>query len=106
MLPEERGAAEGLVKHARENLPNLFKPGEIILTLGAPGEAPKGLHSTGSSIFNRAWTFFGVACLYLPVTKGPNGLPIGIQLVDPLNDEARLLNAGHWCARALGLTIT
>ena len=104
--PEERGAAEGLVKHARENLPNLFKPGEIILTLGAPGEAPKGLHSTGSSIFNRAWTFFGVACLYLPVTKGPNGLPIGIQLVDPLNDEARLLNAGHWCARALGLTIT
>ena len=104
--PEERGAAEGLVKHVRENLPALFKPGEIILTLGAPGEAPKGLHSTGSSIFNRAWTFFGVACLYLPVTKGPNGLPIGIQLVDPLNDEARLLAAGHWCARTLGLTIT
>ena len=104
--PEERGVAEGLVKHARENLPNMFEPGEILLTLGAPGEAPKGLHSTGSSIFNRAWTFFGVACLYLPITKGPNGLPIGIQLVDPLNDEARLLAAGHWCARALGLPIT
>lgn len=103
--PEERGDAEGLLKHARSNLPNMFEPGEILLTPGAPGEAPKGLNSTGDSMFNRAWTFLGTACLYLPVTKGPNGLPIGIQLVDPLNDEGRLIAAGRWCAETLGLDL-
>ena len=103
--PEERGEAEGLLKHCRENLPKSFEPGEIILTLGAPGEAPKGLTSTGNSVFNRGWTFLGWPCLYLPVTKGPNGLPIGIQLVDPHGDEARLLAAGRWCATALELDL-
>ncbi|MBC26654.1 MAG: hypothetical protein CMM41_05525 [Rhodospirillaceae bacterium] len=101
--PEERGEAEGLLKYARENLSEIFKDGQIILTPGAPGEAPKGIGSTGSSIFNRSWTFLGVACLYLPVTNGPNGLPIGIQLVDPHNNESRLLSAGLWCANKLGL---
>ncbi|HAA91763.1 MAG TPA: amidase [Rhodospirillaceae bacterium] len=105
VTPEERGEAEGLLEHARSNLPNMFEPGEILLTPGAPGEAPKGLTSTGDSMFNRAWTLLGTACLYLPVTKGPNGLPIGIQLVDPLNDEARLIAAGRWCAKTLGLDL-
>ncbi|MEE2931817.1 MAG: amidase [Pseudomonadota bacterium] len=101
--PEERGEAEGLLKYGRGNLSEIFTEGEILLTPGAPGEAPKGIGSTGDSIFNRAWTFLGVACLYLPVTNGPNGLPIGIQLIDPHNNEARLLSAGVWCAKKLGL---
>ena len=101
--PEERGEAEGLLKYGRGNLSEIFAEGEILLTPGAPGEAPKGIGSTGNSIFNRAWTFLGVACLYLPVTNGPNGLPIGIQLIDPHNNEARLLSAGVWCAKKLGL---
>jgi Asp-tRNA(Asn)/Glu-tRNA(Gln) amidotransferase A subunit family amidase len=102
---EAAGEAQGLLKHCREALPGMFQPGEIILTLGAPGEAPKGLASTGDSMFNRAWTFLGASCLYLPVTMGPQGLPIGIQLVEPHCDEARLLAAGHWCADTLGLDL-
>ena len=101
--PEERGEAEGLLKYSRESLAEMFEVGDILLTPGAPGEAPKGIETTGNSIFNRAWTFLGVACLYLPVTTGPHGLPIGIQLIDPHNNEKRLLSAGIWCAKVLGL---
>ena len=99
----ERAEANYAVQECRERLPNLFEPGEMILTPSAPGEAPVGLKSTGNSVFNRAWTALRAPCLTLPVSDGRNGLPLGVQFVDPHGGEERILGVARWSARALDL---
>jgi Asp-tRNA(Asn)/Glu-tRNA(Gln) amidotransferase A subunit family amidase len=69
---------------------------DAILTLPAPGQAPRGLADTGSAIFNAAWTQFAMPCLTLPAGTGPGGLPVGIQLVGRRHDDLRLLEVGLW----------
>ncbi len=75
---------------------------DAILTLPAPGQAPKGLHSTGDPSFNLFWTGLYMPCLTLPAGEGPDGLPVGIQLVGCRHDDARLLATGLWVERHLG----
>jgi Asp-tRNA(Asn)/Glu-tRNA(Gln) amidotransferase A subunit family amidase len=75
---------------------------DAILTLPAPGQAPKGLGSTGNAIFNGLWTVLYMPCLTLPAGEGPDGLPVGIQLVGRRHDDRRLLDIGLWVERHLG----
>jgi Asp-tRNA(Asn)/Glu-tRNA(Gln) amidotransferase A subunit family amidase len=75
---------------------------DAILTLPAPGEAPRTLASTGDAGFNGLWTLLHMPCLTLPAETGPNGLPVGIQLVGLRYHDARLLDIGLWVERALG----
>jgi Asp-tRNA(Asn)/Glu-tRNA(Gln) amidotransferase A subunit family amidase len=74
---------------------------DAILTLPAPGQAPRSLADTGSAVFNAPWTQFAMPCLTLPAGKGPDGLPVGIQLVSRRHDDARLLEVGLWVERKL-----
>jgi len=74
---------------------------DAILTLPAPGQAPKTLASTGDAIFNGLWTLLHMPCLTMPAGKGPDGLPIGIQLVGKRYADARLLDIGFWVERRL-----
>src|SRR5438270_950150 len=75
---------------------------DAILTLPAPGQAPRGLDSTGSAIFNSLWTVLYMPCLTLPAGTGPDGLPVGVQLVGKRHADARLLATGLWVERHLG----
>jgi Asp-tRNA(Asn)/Glu-tRNA(Gln) amidotransferase A subunit family amidase len=74
---------------------------DVVLTPSAPGEAPEGLHTTGSWIFNEIWTLLHVPCVAIPVGRGPNGLPVGVQLVGPRLGDTRLLQLGRLLAPAL-----
>jgi Asp-tRNA(Asn)/Glu-tRNA(Gln) amidotransferase A subunit family amidase len=76
---------------------------DAVLTLPAPGQSPKGLGSTGSAIFNGLWTVLYMPCLTLPAGEGPDGLPVGIQLVGRRHGDARLLDIGFWVERHLGV---
>jgi Asp-tRNA(Asn)/Glu-tRNA(Gln) amidotransferase A subunit family amidase len=76
---------------------------DAILTLPAPGQAPKGLGSTGDAIFNSLWTMLHMPCLTLPAGEGPDGLPVGVQLVGRRHEDARLLDIGLWVERQLGV---
>jgi Asp-tRNA(Asn)/Glu-tRNA(Gln) amidotransferase A subunit family amidase len=76
---------------------------DAVLTLPAPGQAPKGLGSTGDAIFNSLWTVLHMPCLTLPAGEGPDGLPVGVQLVGRRYDDARLLDIGLWTERHLGV---
>jgi Asp-tRNA(Asn)/Glu-tRNA(Gln) amidotransferase A subunit family amidase len=42
-----------------------------------------------------------VPVVTLPVFKGPNGLPIGAQLIARRNDDRKLFAAGRWIYRQL-----
>jgi len=75
---------------------------DVLLTPSAPGEAPSGTASTGSSLFNRNWTLLGVPCVTLPAGRGANGLPLGVQLVGGYADDERVLRCAEWVGRALG----
>ncbi|MGA8400543.1 MAG: amidase [Stellaceae bacterium] len=75
---------------------------DAILTLPAPGQAPKTLASTGDAIFNGLWTLLHMPCLTMPAGQGPDRLPVGIQLVGRRHGDARLLDIGLWVESRLG----
>jgi len=74
---------------------NLFAPAlekvDALLTFSAPGQAPRTELGTGDSTFNRAWTIIGAPCVTLPLTKGPLGLPLGVQFVGAVGKDFKLL---------------
>ncbi|HEY3909450.1 MAG TPA: amidase [Stellaceae bacterium] len=100
-LDQFRNACRGAEK-ARRAAREWAAGFDAILTLPAPGEAPRGLGDTGSAMFNAIWTQLHMPCLTLPAGHGPNGLPVGVQLVGHRHDDARLLEVGLWIERRLG----
>jgi Asp-tRNA(Asn)/Glu-tRNA(Gln) amidotransferase A subunit family amidase len=78
-----------------------FADVDVLLTLSAPGEAPQGITGTGSSLFNRLWTLLGVPCVTVPAGTGPQGLPLGVQIVGAYDDDERVLRLAEWIRQAL-----
>jgi Asp-tRNA(Asn)/Glu-tRNA(Gln) amidotransferase A subunit family amidase len=74
---------------------------DAILTPPALGTAPKGLGATGDPVFCVLWTLLGMPAVTLPLMKGANGLPLGVQLVGRRNFDARLLRTARWLERRL-----
>jgi Asp-tRNA(Asn)/Glu-tRNA(Gln) amidotransferase A subunit family amidase len=87
---------------AREAARDWASAFDAILTLPAPGQAPRGLASTGSAVFNALWTQLYMPCLTLPTAEGPDGLPVGIQLIARRHADERLLAVGLWVEARLG----
>jgi Asp-tRNA(Asn)/Glu-tRNA(Gln) amidotransferase A subunit family amidase len=93
----------GRLPMVRETFDELFMERyDAILTPSALGTAPKGLSATGDPVFCVAWTLFGLPALNLPLLRGANGLPIGVQLVGRRNFDARLLRTARWLASKVG----
>ena len=61
-------------------LDDAFNEYDAILTASAPGEAPIGT-ATGNPVFCSMWTYLGTPAVSLPLLEGPNGMPIGVQLI-------------------------
>lgn len=80
---------------------SLFGAADVVLTFSAPGEAPKGIDSTGDPLFNRPWQLLGCPSLNLPYGRGEAGLPLGIQVIARPGDDAKLFAAGAWIERHL-----
>ena len=74
---------------------------DAILTLPAAGQAPRGLADTGSAAFNALWTQLYMPCLTLPAGRGPDGLPVGVQLVARRHTDERLLAIALWVEQRL-----
>jgi Asp-tRNA(Asn)/Glu-tRNA(Gln) amidotransferase A subunit family amidase len=74
---------------------------DFLLTLSAPGEAPSSLTRTGDSLFNRTCTLLGNPCASIPFGNGPNGLPLGVQLIGARGADTSLLTWASWANSAL-----
>jgi Asp-tRNA(Asn)/Glu-tRNA(Gln) amidotransferase A subunit family amidase len=107
----ERGRTRTAVEHMAAvdgiaallgQLDPVFDEFDAILTPAAPGEAPRGLESTGSPIFCTTWTYLGTPAVTLPLLRSTTGMPIGAQLVGRRDNDARLLRTARWLVRTLG----
>ena len=74
---------------------------DCLLMPSTLGEAPKGLASTGNSLFNGPWTLLGLPVVHLPVAKGPNSMPIGVQVIGALHRDQELLQQAQKIWRLL-----
>lgn len=87
---------------ARASIVELFSNEiDILIAPSATGEAPSIKDGTGDPIFCRGWTLLGLPCININMGNGPNGLPVGIQLIAGLGKDHFLLSAARAFALAL-----
>ena len=98
----EIAAAYATFRRTQQAFPGVTEGLDILLTPAAPGQAPNGLGWTGDPTFNYIWTSLHVPCVTVPTGHGPNGLPLGIQIIGRLDDDAATLAWSQWIAAALG----
>ncbi|MHC8509883.1 MAG: amidase [Rhodospirillales bacterium] len=80
----------------------VFDDADAIITPAAAGEAPLDhTKGTGDPAFCTLWQFCGMPAVSLPLLTGPNGLPMGVQVVGRRGDDARLLRTAHWMMQTL-----
>ncbi len=66
---------------------------ERTLVVPATPGPPTGAETTGDPQFNSPWSFLGVSVIGMPVGWDEDRLPIGIQIMNPLQDAALLRTA-------------
>jgi Asp-tRNA(Asn)/Glu-tRNA(Gln) amidotransferase A subunit family amidase len=89
-------AAVGGIAPLNEALDSVFDEYDAIVTPAAPGEAPRGLETTGNPIFCTLWTYLGTPAVTLPLMQSEAGMPLGVQLVGRRGNDARLLRSARW----------
>jgi amidase len=98
----ERTEALGVFESTQRAFPAAMEGLDVLVTPSAPGEAPAGLDWTGDPAFNLIWTSLHVPCVTVPAGAGPNGLPLGIQIVGRQGEDRAVLAWAQWVAAAIG----
>ena len=83
-------------------LAGVFDKYDVLLVPCVPGEAPKGLGATGDPSMQAIWTALHTPTMTLPTHRGPNNLPVGIQLVAQRYDDDRLFACARWIWDKIG----
>ncbi|MEQ9171808.1 MAG: amidase [Rhodospirillales bacterium] len=91
-----------LAEDMQDALAGFFDGVDAILTPAAPGQAPGDLRRTGDASFNGYWTMMGVPAVSLPLLKGADGMPIGVQVICPWGEDAKLLRICRWLVDKAG----
>ena len=79
----------------------VFKGCDAIITPSTSGEAIADVVSVSNSAFNRIWTLLHVPCVTIPAFEGPNGMPVGLQVVGPIGDDDRIIALAQGIAHAV-----
>jgi Asp-tRNA(Asn)/Glu-tRNA(Gln) amidotransferase A subunit family amidase len=100
----EAEVAEGhaVFERAQREFPACMEGLDALVTPSAPGQAPAGLEWTGDPAFNLIWTSLHVPCVTVPAGTGPDGLPLGIQIVTRIGEDREALAWAQWVAAAIG----
>ena len=94
---EDYLAAAAQAPLVAERVAKFLRGYDAVLTLSATGEAEDTPELTsGRPIFCGIWNFAGLPALSLPFLKGPEGMPVGIQLIGPKLGDCALLRTANW----------
>jgi len=88
--------SRSFLARTRRTMHDVFKDFDVLLVPSASGEAPVGLNATGNASHCLIWTSTHVPCMTLPLFGGPNGLPVGAQLVAARNHDRQLFEVARW----------
>jgi amidase len=99
---EEYVAAFRRLDECRALLSSIFDKVDALLVPCVPGEAPKGLEFTGDANMQAIWTALHTPSMTLPTHRGPNNLPVGIQIVGQRYEDDRLLACARWIWEKIG----
>jgi Asp-tRNA(Asn)/Glu-tRNA(Gln) amidotransferase A subunit family amidase len=101
ITPEAYDDARRTTSRARATLADLLKGIDVMLSPSAPGAAPAGLTSTGTSTFNRLWTLMGTPCVNVPGLSDSGRLPLGVQVIGRFGSDRATLEAARFIESAL-----
>jgi Asp-tRNA(Asn)/Glu-tRNA(Gln) amidotransferase A subunit family amidase len=87
-----------------ERAHDLFESFDAIVSLPAPGAAPRRLDITGDPSFCTLWSLLGVPAINVPSGWSRAGLPFGLQLAADAGADAYLLRVAQWCEETLRFT--
>jgi amidase len=102
MKHEDYVAALQLAERCRARIDDAYEGIDAIISPCVNGEAPEGLHFPGDPGFQQFWTVLNGPTMSLPTHRGPNGLPVGIQLVAPRYRDDHLFACARWVMKELG----
>jgi Asp-tRNA(Asn)/Glu-tRNA(Gln) amidotransferase A subunit family amidase len=68
---------------------------DVLITPSAPGEAP-AIETTGDPVFCRMWSLLHTPAISVPANISTGSLPLGVQVVGRIGDDARTLACAHW----------
>jgi Asp-tRNA(Asn)/Glu-tRNA(Gln) amidotransferase A subunit family amidase len=90
LTPAQYEQAKGHIRHWQTRLTEMFDATPIIVVPAATGPAPEGLSWTGDARMNAPWTALGTPAISIPLPV--KGLPLGLQIVGAVGDDARVLH--------------
>jgi amidase len=93
---EKYRESRSFLARTRRTMHDVFKDFDVLLVPAASGEAPVGLNATGNANHCLIWTSTHVPCMTLPLFTGPNGLPVGAQLIAARNNDRLLFDVARW----------
>lgn len=88
--------------HARLGLPSLFTDFDVIMAPATVGEATPLDDPVPHPWIYQPWTLLHVPVVTLPILRGPNGLPIGVQLIGRRGEDRHLLAVANWLEKIFG----
>lgn len=83
----------------------LAEQADVLLTPSTPTAALADVTNTGDTRFQAPWTSCGLPAITLPACLAGSGLPLGIQLIAPPFEEARLLAIARWCEKIMDVQL-
>jgi Asp-tRNA(Asn)/Glu-tRNA(Gln) amidotransferase A subunit family amidase len=92
--------ALALARRCRDQLSEVFDDPAVLLAPSVLGEPPT-IDTTGDPLLCRPWTLLGTPAVSVPGLVGPDGLPIGVQLLTAPGADGLALTAAAFAAPSL-----
>jgi Asp-tRNA(Asn)/Glu-tRNA(Gln) amidotransferase A subunit family amidase len=90
-----------LAESCRRRMDAVWDDYDILLTPSAVGEAPVGLAAFAGAPFYMMWTVLHLPTVTLPLFTGPNGMPVGAQVLARRRHDRKLFACARWLYRRL-----